>query len=400
MKDEKIEGLFQAIKKLPPDVEWNAVQQFIAMQPATVYVPPTGGGASGLLSVKNGLFMITSAVVVGTAIQLFVMRGDTKPAPAKPAPSSDSNTKAVEYPLHLDSAPPTSGIMYGPTANKIYKDAAPLIADAISKPEPEKKDESEPLQSPIPLPPSPAVPPAPVAPPVLPVLPIGVSVKGVKELPAFSDVELYSSANVRIVAGDNYSVEGKDEWLQKSLIKVRGNKLQVYVPGEVDSGSDLVVKIPQNKLKRILILGSGNINVASDFSEVNMLEVKSSGNIVFEKSLHTTDIAMRVLGSGNIDINDFFSNTASINVLGSGSIYTYGNAKIIDVSVTGSGSADLEKLMVEEAKAWVSGSGSIKIQVNKRLVAGITGSGNISYRGNPEVLSGDITGSGEITHVE
>ncbi len=75
------------------------------------------------------------------------------------------------------------------------------------------------------------------------------------------------------------------------------------------------------------------------------------------------------------------------------------SGKTIDFEATISGSGDIKAydLIADNVEATVSGSADIKVTANKMLKARVSGSGDISYRGNPEKVDTKTSGSGDIS---
>ena len=59
----------------------------------------------------------------------------------------------------------------------------------------------------------------------------------------------------------------------------------------------------------------------------------------------------------------------------------------------------LKKWKLERYNIHISGSGSCKINVSKEIDANVSGSGSISYRGNPEKVYHHASGSGKIRKI-
>jgi hypothetical protein len=82
---------------------------------------------------------------------------------------------------------------------------------------------------------------------------------------------------------------------------------------------------------------------------------------------------------------------------GSGTLTGSGTARRLGVTVQGSGHVQLARLVAQEARAVVSGSGSIFITTTEKLDASVSGSGAILYGGNPEAVTKSVTGQGVIS---
>ena len=65
--------------------------------------------------------------------------------------------------------------------------------------------------------------------------------------------------------------------------------------------------------------------------------------------------------------------------------------------MAGSGDIEAYDLKAETAELKISGSGTIRASVEKELVARISGSGNIKYKGNPRIEDIKVSGSGNVS---
>jgi hypothetical protein len=66
------------------------------------------------------------------------------------------------------------------------------------------------------------------------------------------------------------------------------------------------------------------------------------------------------------------------------------------VTVSGSGEYAGSDLATQQTEVEVSGSGNAKVNVTDSLTATVTGSGNVTYTGNPAQVQQDSSGSGDI----
>lgn len=107
---------------------------------------------------------------------------------------------------------------------------------------------------------------------------------------------------------------------------------------------------------------------------------------------------VRLSGSGDIVITKVDTDFLELTLSGSGDIYAEGKADEVELSISGSGNIDTRDLIAHDAYVKVSGSGDIKLFADKMINARVTGSGDITYYGNPEDVSKSVTGSGSVRH--
>jgi hypothetical protein len=107
--------------------------------------------------------------------------------------------------------------------------------------------------------------------------------------------------------------------------------------------------------------------------------------------------AVTLGGSGTIVLDGIEAERLTVTLPGSGTLTGSGTATRLGVTVSGSGVVQFTRLVANEARAVVSGSGSIFLTVTKTLDASVSGSGAILYAGNPQGVTTSVTGSGAIT---
>jgi len=80
-----------------------------------------------------------------------------------------------------------------------------------------------------------------------------------------------------------------------------------------------------------------------------------------------------------------------------GDITFSGQTSDFDATISGSGDIRAFDLEADNVNATVSGSADIKVTAKKMLKARVSGSGDITYKGNPEKLDTKTSGSGDIS---
>jgi hypothetical protein len=73
-----------------------------------------------------------------------------------------------------------------------------------------------------------------------------------------------------------------------------------------------------------------------------------------------------------------------------------GNADRGEISISGSGSYSGPDFEIDHLEVRVSGSGSCLCKAGDSIEAGISGSGNVTYNGDPDKIDAHVSGSGHI----
>ena len=134
------------------------------------------------------------------------------------------------------------------------------------------------------------------------------------------------------------------------------------------------------------VTGSGSMHFIDDANIPGSLalNVTGSGDIQM-KGLICNKLDAEVTGSGDISVNNVKVDDVEAEVTGSGDIMLTGNTASADYKITGSGDIHANNLMAKEVKAEVTGSGDISCYAVETLNANRSGSGEIHYKGNPQI---------------
>lgn len=208
----------------------------------------------------------------------------------------------------------------------------------------------------------------------------GKTINKTRNVGSFDGVGVSGSFDVILVAGN----EGKLE------LSVEEN-LEPYLITEVKDGN---LKIGWKK--GVNVRTSKNTIVTVHFKNINSLAMSGSGDITSKDVIKGNSLKMAVAGSGDIKI-DMDVQMAKSAISGSGDIKLSGKATEFEAAVSGSGDVEAYDLKTEKAELKVAGSGSIGISVEKEIVARVSGSGDIKYKGQPRIEDIKVSGSGKIS---
>ena len=197
---------------------------------------------------------------------------------------------------------------------------------------------------------------------------------------SFDGIGVSGSFDVKLVSGNEGKIElSVEENLEKYLItEVKDGRLKIKWKNGVN------------------IRTSSKTIVTVHFNEVNSLAMSGSGDITSKDVIKGNSLKMAVAGSGDIKI-EMDVKTAKSAISGSGDIELSGRATEFEAAVSGSGDVEAYDLKTETAELKIAGSGSIGISVEKEIVARVSGSGNIKYKGQPRIEDIKVSGSGNVS---
>lgn len=216
-----------------------------------------------------------------------------------------------------------------------------------------------------------------------------VELEGDKEILAEIETE---------VDGNKLSIGKENHWMDWNW---HGEKVNVYITMKdieglsVSGSGDLVGQgvLTANDLD-LKVSGSGSLEIEANASGDLEADVSGSGNLSFKGKCKSLESG--ISGSGRVSINGTIAGTADVSVSGSGKMEASGTADAIKTTISGSGKVLAQNLEVKKCDVRISGSGDVEINVKEELDANISGSGSVTYKGNPTHVSSHASGSGKV----
>jgi hypothetical protein len=215
-------------------------------------------------------------------------------------------------------------------------------------------------------------------------------------------------------------IEGDKEVLQKIETEVDGNKLVIEQEGNKwfnwgSEGDNIKIYITVPSIEALSVSGSGELVGQSRFTANNLdlnvsgsgeltidvdatgkldADVSGSGDIIVKGKCNSFD--SDVSGSGKIELEATVAGKANFEISGSGKIHAKGSAQNVEAEISGSGKVLAANLETERCEIKITGSGDVEINVKNELDANISGSGTVSYKGNPSKVNSHASGSGSV----
>ncbi|MEJ2163406.1 MAG: DUF2807 domain-containing protein [Robiginitalea sp.] len=197
----------------------------------------------------------------------------------------------------------------------------------------------------------------------------GVSVSG------WFDVELVSGNE------GNLTLMGEENLLEHLETKVKNGKLVI----KPESGYNLQPSSWKGK----------GILITIPVENINSVMLSGSGDIVGKTTLQSDVFEVVMSGSGDITL-EIEADAVDTTLSGSGDIKLTGNAGSFTVKVSGSGDVHAFELEARDVDATVSGSADIQVTAIESLKGRVSGSGDITYKGDPPKVDTKSSGSGDI----
>lgn len=199
----------------------------------------------------------------------------------------------------------------------------------------------------------------------------------------YDEVSVSGFFDVDLVPGTegDLTLRGEENLLEHLITEVKDGKLII----KVEKGMNLKPSSWKD-----------GIHITVPIESINAVTLSGSGDIVGKKTIETNNFKTSMSGSGDITL-DIEARNVEASMSGSGDINLSGSTTDFVVTISGSGDIKAYELQADNVDATVSGSADIKVTAKKMLKARVSGSGDISYKGNPQKVDTKTSGSGDIT---
>lgn len=186
------------------------------------------------------------------------------------------------------------------------------------------------------------------------------------------------------------------------FILVKGTEGRITLEGDENLLEHIITKVDHGVLKikvengKTLKTSHNNpIKITIPFEDISNVSLSGSGDLWNEDIINSTALSVALSGSGDIVLK-VKANSVESALSGSGDITLKGSTNNLESKVSGSGDYHGFDLEANNVEVYVAGSGDAKVISNKALKARVSGSGDIAYRGNPDLEDTKVAGSGSI----
>lgn len=253
----------------------------------------------------------------------------------------------------------------------------------------------------------------------LPRLALAADVQRVEGLDV-DQVVVHGSIEVEITQGDSAELllRGRASELEPPPFHVRGRTLVLGLPADTNGRKvkGVQYKLTLPTLTRLQLLGSGDVFVRPFTATALSVLVDGSGDVrlydldtdsarfdmrgsgeIQAVKVQAESVRLTLTGSGDIHLGQLLAGSLQAVVNGSGDVSSGADSRseTIEISIVGSGDVNFAGLDSGQAEINVVGSGDARVGAVLRLAATILGSGDIHYRGDPDIDQ-TIFGSGRL----
>jgi hypothetical protein len=150
---------------------------------------------------------------------------------------------------------------------------------------------------------------------------------------------------------------------------------------------------------KAMVNPSKPVKISITVKELNELILSAPVGDMEVNGLQADSLRLVLSGGAQIKLNDIQVDLLDSVLSGAGNIQANGTAEEIKLILSGLGNFNAVDLKSNQATIELSGMGNATVQVEKELIATISGAGSIEYLGNPHIEQ-NVTGAGSVKPVE
>jgi Putative auto-transporter adhesin, head GIN domain len=188
-------------------------------------------------------------------------------------------------------------------------------------------------------------------------------VSGVKRVTLANQGDL----KIQVGAAESLVIEAEENLLPYIETNVRGGQLEI----RTQNGTDLQNTRP--------------IRYTLTVTELDGVTITSSGGIS-ASDMRASSFSILVSSSGKLDIASLYADKLDVEITSSGNVaIKTGEVPQIDIRISSSGDLDVQHVAAQKVSVVLSSSGAARVWVSDTLDGRLTSSGNVYYRGSPQV---------------
>ena len=201
----------------------------------------------------------------------------------------------------------------------------------------------------------------------------------------FSRLYFKSVGEVFLLIGEtcNLRVEGDPQLVDNVVAQLEGDELKITYAAEIEDWTKFQWVSAENRLRYYVTV-----------KELDHLHMGGAG-VIRADGLSGESLRVNHAGIGALTLKGLQFDELNIVLDGLGEIRVEGQADVQYVELSGGGSYHAENLHSQAVNINLTGAGSARIWAEETLNAHVSGAGNITYKGDPQVEQ-TITGLGGV----
>jgi len=206
-----------------------------------------------------------------------------------------------------------------------------------------------------------------------------VLVTEIRQLDAFTKIDMDGGAKVILVQGNEHSitVEGSRRVVDQVITEVKDGVLEINY-----------------RDRRLFENWGESLTLTITFKDLSDFRLDGGVELLAE-NLNLENLNITINGGASVKMNNLLLNTLGMGLMGGGDIHVSGIAENHNVKVSGGTSYKAEDLKSANVSVEIIGAANVVVWATETLNLDLAGAYSVSYWGSPQITQ-SITGLGEI----
>lgn len=160
--------------------------------------------------------------------------------------------------------------------------------------------------------------------------------------------------------------------------------------------ADIKVKGKTLHIKSKESINPGRLIVYTNSPTLKYIESKGASDVSVNGTAEGKEIKIELKGTGNIFAENLIYEKGEFKLSGSGNIKLGGQISKGKYEINGNGNIAAERLIADELDCKIKGTGNMTVNAVEKMSVEISGKGDITYSGTPQITKQKIKGSGTV----
>jgi len=192
----------------------------------------------------------------------------------------------------------------------------------------------------------------------------------------------------------------------KVIVK-QGAETGVAVSSENAVVRDAIITKVQNGIlyvnlsvvKRINVKGNARLIVYISVKDIDSVSLAGAVNFLVDGKLNAEKLSIALSGASDLK-GEVNTKSFIVHQSGASNMQIKGNADILEVKLSGASDLKALDLISNECIAEISGASDMRITVNQKLKATLSGASDLKFKGKPTVTEIKLSGASDVKKLD
>lgn len=216
------------------------------------------------------------------------------------------------------------------------------------------------------------------------------SVSAVNDTPVRQEVDIKIYNEIKVEGAIDVFYESKPD--DAAFLEVEASKSIIPLVDIKVKGKTLHIKSRES-------INPGRLVVYTNSPTLKYVEAKGASSVSISGASGEKVLKLELKGTGNIHTENLMYEKTEAKLEGSGNITLAGESDKAKYEINGNGNISAENMLVKELECKIKGTGNMLVNAIDKMSIDVSGKGDISYNGDPQITRQKIKGAGSVRKI-